>query len=259
MEEASALRDNVLKSFNPSPLTKGEHISDSTFQPGALHDITNIHRYLDLENKAVAAANLGVYISDMAYINRMKRPEEIQRYFDGCFLLANHVGMKKQFSHIVELRFSEIISGNEAIEKSIGPLFGDAVNTSDGEEFKRMHAAALTGYYFEELFHLIYFIQHPPESGSSSEQINQAKRGDLDILMNQKEQVGHLISYFDHIKLKSGGIAAYQDVLNMQAEYQVLDRVGLSKEKDVSVLLQDKHLQSIIDLIISVRRRITGA
>lgn len=151
----------------------------------------------------------------------------------------------------MELRFSEIISGNESIAKSVGPLFKEADNTSTGEEFKKVHAAALTGYYIEELYHMARFAQ----ANASSVEMQKPVLQSLQTLINQKERVNHLIGYFDHIQLKSEGIGAYQDLLAMQTEYLALDSQVL-QEQDPLLILQNSHVQEIIELVVSVRKRI---
>ena len=55
------------------------------------------------------------------------------------------------------------------LEKSLANLFKDATNTAEQEEFKKLHASALTGYYIEELYLLASFLKsyHSPDGSDS--------------------------------------------------------------------------------------------
>lgn len=95
MREAAAVRESVLKSFRASEATSQVRRLGAAFQPDLLSDITRSYHYLQLSNKGAAAANLGIYLSDLGYLIEFQQTAEVQRYFEACFLLANNVGMKK--------------------------------------------------------------------------------------------------------------------------------------------------------------------
>ncbi len=253
--QSAAVRDSVLQSFQTSAVTAQLHAFEDSCRQDFLHDIVQVHHYLQLSNKGAAAANLGIYMSDLGYLIKCRQKALVQQYFDGCFLLANYVGMEKQFSHAIELRFAEIISGNEAVEKFLDPLFKDATNTSSGEEFKKMHGAALTGYYVEELYHLARFAQAHTKMEHSD---RLALRDGLYMLIEQRNELGYLIDYFDHVKLKPEGNAVYRELLTMQREYQMLDRMRWLHEDDPALILQDMHLKNIVDQIILIRAKIVA-
>jgi hypothetical protein len=254
-ESGVILRDSVLKSFRTSPVSAQIHQWGNSFQPELVHDITATNHYLQLPNKGIAAANMGIYLSDLGYLIESKQDAEIQRYFDACFLLANEAGMKKQFSKVLELRFAEIISKDESLDKSTDALFKNAENTSQGEEFKKMHAAALTGYYIEELFHLIRFAQtHSTDAGDS---VKETYLQSIRTIIGQKSQLGNLIGYLDHIKMKPEAMPVYQGLLRLQAEYQALDVEKMLSEKDAGTIWQNVHLQSIMNETVSIRGNIT--
>lgn len=252
----TAVRDEVLKTLRTSEITKQLRASGEVFHQEAIHDLSQTNHYLLLSNKAAAAANLGIYMSDLGYLVEFKNIDA-GPYFDACLILAEYAGVKKQFSNAIELRFGEIISGNEAIEKSLTQTFKNADNASQGEDFKKLHAAALTGYYFEELYHLVSIVKLY-ENKNLTDTTAQIVRSSLHLLLNQKQEINNLVRYYDHIKLQPKGIILYQDFLKMQAKYQSLDSDRLLNESNLSVALQDKTVRDIFDFIISIRDGITN-
>ena len=249
-KQAINVRENVLKSFHASSLSMQLHTWGEGFSPEQLSDIGRTHHYLQLTNRGASAANLGIYISDLGYLIEYKRTEDIQRYFDACFLLAGYVGLKKQFSQVAALQFSEIISGDEDVEKSHKKLFGNAQNLSGGYEFKGMHAAALAGYYVEELYHLAGFIESfsSLDAGDPKIQLNA-----LRMLLNQQSSLANLIGYFDHLTLKPQGLAVYQDFLRLQRIFLSPEITRLLKETEPMAVLTDSHFQKLVSEIKSIR------
>jgi hypothetical protein len=246
--DAAAVRDDVLKSLHSSEVTNQLKFSRQLFDNGLLNDVDRANHYLKTGNKGAAAANLGIYMSDLSCLIAHDKRDEASRYFQACLALSEFIGMKKQFSQAIHLGFNEIIAGDKASEKSLEHLLNDARNTTQQEEFKKLHASALTGYYIEELYHLASFLK----SHNSDSVFFVA----LKVFVTQKDELDNLITYFDHIKLKSEGISAYQDLLTLQAKYLALDRDRLLRERDASLLLQDKSLQDIFDSLFSFRKRI---
>jgi hypothetical protein len=133
-------------------------------------------------------------------------------------------------------------------------LFQDASNTAEQEEFKKLHASALTGYYIEELSLLALFLKSYRTTESSDSLFFAA----LSAFVNQKDELDNLITYFDHVQLKSAGLSAYQDLLTLQSKYLALDNTKLLQEADPKVILRDKTLQDIFDSLFSLRQRIVN-
>jgi hypothetical protein len=250
VRDAEVVRNNVLKSLHTSDVTNQLQFSSESFAKGLLNDVDRTNHYLR-RGKGVAAANLGIYLSDLSCLLAHDRRDEAGRYFEACLALSKYIGMEKQFSQAIQFGFNEIIAGDEKLQKSLADEFKNATNTAQEEEFKKAHASALTGYYIEELYHLSFFLQ----SHNSVDQ-DSVFFVAFGVFMNQKDELNNLVTYFDHFKLKSEGISAYQDLLALQAKYFALDRDRLLRETNASHLLQDKSLMDIFDSLSSLRKRI---
>lgn len=249
--DAAVARDSVLNSIRASDLTSHLRFNAEVFNKGLLHDADRINDYIR-RGKGAAAANLGIYLSDLSCLVALDKREEARRYFEVCHRLSEFVGMEKQFEQAIQFGFNEIIAGNTGLEKSLEHQFKDASNTTQQEEFKKLHASALTGYYIEELYHLASFLKSQDSISGGDSVFFVA----LKVFVNQKDELDNLITYFDHVKLKPEGISAYQDLLALQAKYLALDRDRLLRETNPSLVLEDKSLQDIFDSLIAFRKRI---
>jgi hypothetical protein len=251
--EAVVMRDEVLKSLTTSKITEQLHSNGAPFDKQVLHDV-NRAKYVKRDNKGAAALSFGVYMSDLSYLIAFDKRDEAGLYFDACYKLADYLGMKKQFGQALQFGFNEIIAGDEKLEKSFDHLFTDADNTATEEDFKRYHAASLSGYYIEELYHLAAFIQ----SYAPSDSTNQVFISGVKTLVEQNDELNNLIGYFDHIQLKPQAISAYQELLELQKKYLGLDRDKLLNETDPSTLLKNEQLNDILNAIVALRQRIVS-
>jgi len=249
---AAAVRDDVLRSLRSSQVTNELKFSKQLFDNGLLNDVDRANHYLKKGNKGAAAANLGIYMSDLSCLLTHGKRDEASRYFQACLAISEFIGMKKQFSQAIHLGFNEIIAGDQNLEESLAVLFKDAKNTAEDEEFKKLHASALTGYYIEELYLLGFFLKSYHSTDASDSLFFAA----LSAFANQKDELDNLITYFDHVQLKSPGISAYQDLLSLQSRYLAMDSKELLQESDPRVVLRDKTLLDIFDSLFSLRQRV---
>jgi len=251
-QDVTVVREDVLKSLHRSDITTQLHSKGIDFNKEFLHDVSRTNHYTRRSNKGAAAANLGIYLSDLNYLIAFDQRESAGLYFDACLKLSEYSGLKKQFGEALQFGFNEIISGDQELEKKFNQLFRNADNTATDEEFKKLHASALTGYYLEELYHVVRFVQ----SYQPADTTTQVFLASVKTLVDQKDELNNLIAYFDHIQLKPAGISAYQELLALQRKYLALDREKLISETDPSALLQNGQLQGIFNDIISIRQRI---
>lgn len=252
---AEQAMNEVLQSLRETGITRQLSQEGSPFMTEAVHDINKSHEFLQQDNKAASAIQLGVYMSDLGYLMEFNERDEGRRYFEGCLLLANQVGLQELFGKSVAVRFSDIISGNADLQRDLDLLFKNTTNTASEEEFKKVHAAALTGYYIEELYHLAIFVKTSTREGNHGGLQLKA----IQTLLSQRKELGNLIRYFDHLQLKPEGIMLYQDFLRMQTTYLALDTGRLMNSTDLPAIQQDPNVAAILQSVISIRNSITGA
>jgi hypothetical protein len=252
VNNAAVVRDDVLKSLRSSRIPDQVRFSREAIDNGLLNDVDRTNHYLKAGNKGAAAANLGVYMSDLSSLITHGKRDEANRYFQACLTLSEFIGMKKQFSQAIHLGFNDIIEGDENLQKSLDVLFEDATNTAEQKEFKKLHASALTGYYIEELYLLASYLKFYRSTDGPDSVFFLAFR----TFATQKDELNNLITYFDHVQLTSAGISAYQDLLSLQASYLKMESERLLQETDPKVVMRDKSLLDAFDVLYSLRKQI---
>jgi hypothetical protein len=254
VNDAAVVRDDVLKSLRSSRIPDQLRFSRETIDNGLLNDVDRTNHYLKAGNKGAAAANLGVYMSDLSCLITHGKRDQANRYFQACLTLSEFIGMKKQFSQAIHLGFNDIIEGDKKLEKSLAVLFENATNTAEQEEFKKLHASALTGYYIEELYLLASYLKFYRSTDGPDSIFFLAFR----TFATQKDELNNLITYFDHVQLTSAGISAYQHLLSLQTAYLKMDTEQLLQEPDPKIVMRDKSLLDTFDVLFSLRKQVVN-
>ena len=250
--DATLVGDEVLKSLRSSHVTDLIQFNDDDFNKGLLNDVDRANRYLKNNNKGVQAANLGIYLSDLSCLVAHDKREQANRYFHATLTLAESIGLKKQFGSAVQLHFNELLAGDSTLQKSLDTKLKGATNTADEGEIQKLHAAALMGYYIEELHLLASFIKSRHENQDS------VFFATLGVFASQRDELGNLIKYFDHMQFKSEGISVYQELLLLQEKYWLMDtdRFWSLQETNPEMVLKDQTLQDVFEVLSSIRKRI---
>jgi len=252
--DASTAEDSVLKTLRISQVTNRIHGTGTKFNPALLNHVDRAPHYANSGSQGAKAANFGIYLSDLKYAATYGQQEAVKRYFEACIRLSESAGIKREFSQIVQYLPQEIMTEDSAFEKSVQRQLNNAQNTSEGEEFKKAHASSLAGYYIEELYHLVSFLQSYSKDQNSDEVFFTI----LNTLVSQKSELNALITYFDHIDMKPEGISAYQDLLYLQTIYLQLDIESPSLETEPSKVLGNKSLHELFAAILTVRNKIVN-
>ncbi len=239
------LREKVLGSLYSSHITEQLYNSGLPYRKALLLDVQFTDHLLKQSNKYIAAANLGIYLSDLNYLMKFGRTDEAKKYFESCYRLSEYVGMKKQFGNAIQSEFDGIIKNDTALKTTLESLFNHAGNSVDGEELRKLYITALTGYYIEELYHAISALKSQELPSDSVVQ------NILIIVSDQTQELNILIACFDHVQMKQEGIIVYQDLLDLQTLYLTLARERQSNNADLTP--QDERLTQILNTVILIR------
>src|SRR5688572_26332078 len=85
--DAAVTRDSVLNSLRTSDVTNQIQFNEEVFNKGLLNDVDRVNHYIQ-RGKGAAAANLGIYLSDLSCLVALDKREEARRYFEVCHRLS---------------------------------------------------------------------------------------------------------------------------------------------------------------------------
>jgi hypothetical protein len=162
----------------------------SGFDAALLHDTSRYHGYIDSNVKA--AANLGIYISDLNYCILFKQREESKKYFHVAYKLSEAIQIEKSILTFLMIRYEKNIEQNDSVMAVVNQLFSQSTSGLQGTDRERLAGLAMAGYQIENLYLALATLKSLPdvlteEQSESKKQLLQfvlEQRGKFEVIYN---------------------------------------------------------------------------
>jgi len=125
-------------------------LAEAKYYPMLCNDPYNASNYLN--DKADAAANLGVYVTDIVYQTYGEAIEDVFITFSASQQLANYMGFASEFGATI---LTELEGGNVSRDSLIfvfNQLMAESKNYNSADEMIYVHTAFITGLYIEKIY-----------------------------------------------------------------------------------------------------------
>ena len=255
-ETADTVAQTILPKLPPpSEVAARIQATGADFNAGFINPLTQKDAYLGAENTK-AAANLGVYVADMGYLIAYSQSEEAGEYLVATEQMADALGVKKQFSRALEFRYHEKLESNEKVKSAFDSLFAGAENNVSGEEFKKLQAALIGGYYIESLHLLSSLVMSYPDD-LPEETRNLILTPAIRAILSQKQGVDNLITYLETLDIQSKPVI-YGQLVKLRDMYNTTDIKKLIETADANTSLNAGMVKGIAQHIEAVRATIVA-
>lgn len=152
------------------------------FNAQFLNDPERFYQYTS--NKVGAAANLGVYISDLNYCILFKEKEEINKYFHASYELSKAIQIEQSLLEFLKVRYEKNIEQNDSVKSVINQLFSQSTAGLKGTDRERLAGIAMAGYQIENLHLALETIASLPEVLTDDQ--SQTKKQLLQYILEQQ-------------------------------------------------------------------------
>lgn len=160
------------------------------FDASILNDAERFYQYTN--NDVSAAANLGVYISDLNYCILLKQRESIKKYFQAAYELSKAIKIEQRVLTFLMIRYEQNIEQNDSVKTVVNQLFSQSTTGLRGTDRERLAGIAMAGYQIENLHLALTTLQSLPdvlteEQAQTQKQLKQFildQRGKFEILYN---------------------------------------------------------------------------
>jgi hypothetical protein len=154
--DPSEIKDKIFYSF-PSPEEVFAYIEASKleFDPAILNPVSNGRNYLNLTDQSL---NLGVYISDLAYITLFNQQENSLAYFEVIHKLTVQLKISEAFSESLYNRIQENLDNVDSLVVISGQAYQSIVDYLSETEQENISALVSMGAYVECLYLLLSYV-----------------------------------------------------------------------------------------------------
>jgi len=145
----------------PAELASQLQATAAEFNPALLSDPKSFGSYAN--DPVKAAANLGVYLSDLNYCVAYKQTAYTQELFDAAHELSKAIGLEQGFLEFLSTRFHENIAQNDSVKAVVIELFEKATNSLQGTDREKLVGITMAGYQIENLHLTLGILQSYPK------------------------------------------------------------------------------------------------
>lgn len=132
------------------------------FDASILHDAEPYYQYTNSE--VAAAANLGIYISDLNYCILLKQSEEIKKYFKAAYELSKAIRIEQSILTFIMIRYEKNIAQHDSVKSVVHQLFEQSTSGLQGTDCERLAGITMAGYQIENLHLALSLLESFPET-----------------------------------------------------------------------------------------------
>lgn len=202
--------------------------SDIEYMPGIINDYNNHSKYLDSKKQAL---NLGVYISDLAYLSVFKRLENSNQYLNAIHKLATSLRIESAFSNDFLSRVNKNLNQVDSLVGLSDEAYKSIVNYLEKNNKESTMALLSIGTYIESLYLSFSFINNFENDQNKIQKIADQKYA-FENLYN------YIVQYLDKEQNKEY-IAMINDIKQVFDKIEIVDieETGTSKTTDGKLVL----------------------
>ena len=231
-------------------------LTEAAYYPVLCNDPYNAEKYL--KSKATAAANLGVYVTDIVYHMYGEANEDMFLAFSASQELARYIGLESEFAATLITELEGGAVSRDSLINVFSGLMEESESYNSAEEMLHVHTAFLAGVYVEKLF----------ITSSLLEQSQKKEKPKVNDINNFKKLLVVLENQLQALDIVSESIAGYSKELKNEFNLVDFDQLSSAAQSLSEVsreilnsddLMVSEELSSVHEDISSMRTRIISA
>ncbi len=254
MKAADAISPEIT---NVEDVFKTLELVEARYYPILCNDPYSATLYL--ESKTVAAANLGVYITDIVYHMYGEATSDMFITFSASQELAKYIGLEAEFAATI---LTELEGGGDISRDSLIYVFNGLMENSEKysseNEMAYVHTSFLAGLYVEKLFITSSLLDQAYNKEEKSEDDITNTKKLLVVFQNQLESVDALAASLDGQFSHVENLVAENELDELKANVAGLDS-KIKEILDTEELQACEYVTNIHELLTSMRNRIVSA
>lgn len=249
------IQDVVYNIPSPSEIPYLLEATGAEFNQSLINDRKKADSYATKSDKA--ALNLGVYAADIGYLSSYEKTQEAIDYLNTAKSLADGLGVVGSFDVEVLKQFENNIANKD----SLAALLNRTVQKTDSylkdDSRNKLAALMVTGSFVEGLYISTGLIKSYPKNLLADDQRNLVLTPLMRVILQQEESVDELLKMLSTVEANETVTSITTDLTSLQASYRALNIEEQIKNNKANLVLSDKNLQDITNVVEKLRKSIT--
>jgi hypothetical protein len=257
--ERSAFFNNMKA---PAEVAAQLQATAAEFNPSLLSDPKNYGSYANDQVKA--AANLGVYLSDLNYSVAYKQSANTKELFTAAHELSKAIGIEQNILDFLMKRYSDNIAQNDSVKAVVNELFERSTAGLQGTERETLVGIAMSAYQIENLHLALGTIQAYPKDMLPSDARTQILIPVFRLVLEQKKNVetiyGFLKSVVDPTNPDKNPnypyyATAFEELIAVYNKLNVDEKIANNQGIE---LMNDAVVQELSEKVNAIRSKIVS-
>ena len=243
----------------PSEAAAQLQATGAEFNASLMHDPKKYTQYTSNDTKA--AANMGIYLSDLNYSVAYKKSANTKEYFTAAHELSKAIGMEQGALDFLSQRYNNNIAQNDSVKSVMKDLLTKSTQSLQGTEREKLAGAAMAAYQIENLHLALGVIDAYPDDMLPSDARTVILIPIYKMVLGQKENIQTI---YDFLKSYSNPenpnyqyySTAFEELIAVYNRLNVDERIA--KNQGIE-LMNDAVMKELTQKVDAIRNKVTSA
>jgi len=239
----------------PSEIPYMLQTTGAEFNESLINSRDKADQYASITNKA--ALNLGVYAADIGYLVSYEKTQDAIDYLNSAKALADGLGIIGSFDLDVLSRFEKNLSNKDSLAQLLDATVKDTEKYLKDDNRNKLSAMVVAGSFIESLYISTGLVKTYPKDLLPTDAKNLILTPLIRVVLDQKESVSVLVKMLSGVEQTEPITAIVADLKALQTQYAALNIEEQIKNNKANLVLSDKNLVEITNIVEKLRKSIT--
>jgi hypothetical protein len=240
---------------SPSEIPYLLQATGAEFNESLVNSRSKVDQYSSRTDKA--ALNLGVYAADIGYLSSYDKTQEAIDYLESAKTLADGLGVIGSFDVEVLQQFEDNISKKDSLSRLLDRTIKKTEIFLKDDNRNKLSALVVTGGFIEGLYISTGLVRSYPKDLLPTDAKNLVLTPIIRVILEQKKSVTDLLKMLSAVEQTEPVASLTTDLKALEAEYAALNIEEQIKNNTANLVLTDKNLVEITNIVGKMRTSIT--
>ncbi len=205
-----------------------------------------------------AALNLGVYAADIGYLTSYDKTQEAIDYLSSCKTLSDDLGLIGTFDAELMEKFEKHISNKDSLTRLLDRTMKKSQEYMKDANRNKLSSLVVAGSFIEGLYIATGLIKSYPKNILPEDNRNLILTPLMRVVLDQKGSVSEMVKILENAEQTEMVTAIREDFKTLEETYRNLNIEEQIKNNRADLVLSDKNLEGITNVVEKIRKRVTG-
>jgi hypothetical protein len=251
----SQIEEVVYKIPPPTEIPYLLQATGAEYNESLVNSKSKVDSYTTRSDKA--ALNLGVYVADIGYLSSYDKTQEAIDYLAACKSLADNLQLIGTFDSEIVKQFEENITNKDSLARLLDRTIHQTKAFLNDDNRNKLSSLVVTGSFVEGLYISTGLVKSYPKDILPEDSRNLILTPIMRVILDQREAVSELVKMLKSVEQSEPVTSILADLIRLEAAYKDLNIDDQIKKNRADLVLSDKNLVGITEIVEKLRKEIT--